>query len=868
MWIGLAMGILKVVVPETWAGSLGWAIAQRISGYGVLVKSAPKHPHVRIGMQIVQINGKDVSRATLAEVVKLVQRRPLEICLKSAPKGSAVEDLPPRSTPKQRFDAAKKRKRKELIASIKLKHFQAVTQRKKDLPYLRFRDEHRRKIKRCLREKFQRDKWYRKAHAYRAVLGELFRAMDVDGSGSLNKAEIFRAVVCNSTVQEIIAENAVLGKLLDPLFFHNNWHLIDTSCDGEVSVEEFEEFALFMDTQKAKNTKKRGDSEVSPLDFDEVLVSVYKTARREAEGDVPLHRHIEKALLNFQLQSGVLDFRNSMRVLRDNWKKWLCGLPSEDRSKSRVTLRAFLEFSWFCAVDNTEETLRERLQERALRELFKILDRNGDNLLNNAEIQRSIVLHAADLCFYFQVFPEFSSHLQRKKKWSVANRNIEIDTDGDGCIDFDEFVLWHRELVAKHAATVIFNSATGSAKTSSEIKPLRALLRVLAIPSKWTGWRAEHAEYIKSEVKKPRTLKTILLQASEKCARFLNDSKAPNNTISRTGFLEAVTVPKPKDDVAVKRSAVRKLFQSLDVEGTGLPTCRQVLLGLTLRRTSGLASLIRAHFPFLRDSLQPRSVFLSLSLMSGADRRVDLAGFTSWINRVHNLFTSKSQFEALFAKMELWLVGMQKSSAFQHWTTQVLRMKRAKAFHTLSKYGVFGLLRANFSQWWSQVLKVRAAVRRRVLSYKQLATLEEIWRSFFKNGTSGDRPACLIRDVMAVVNRNVKFRKFVRNADEPIAVLGRAGSKYLEEFLVPSKDQSTDEYFRRLRQRQWGRISFSQFTTAVELASQKFHALELSKRRKEAVKSMLPIVGERDELCMQARPQTLSKLRIELQKFV
>jgi Ca2+-binding EF-hand superfamily protein len=83
----------------------------------------------------------------------------------------------------------------------------------------------------------------------RKILRVLFDMIDEDGSETIDKREVLRAFLRNNQVRDLLLKLESLQVLQQPTLFEDAFVAMDTSGDGEVSFEEFVQFAV----QQEKN---------------------------------------------------------------------------------------------------------------------------------------------------------------------------------------------------------------------------------------------------------------------------------------------------------------------------------------------------------------------------------------------------------------------------------------------------------------------------------------------------------------------------------------------------------------------------------------------------------------------------------------
>ena len=105
-----------------------------------------------------------------------------------------------------------------------------------------------------LRQEHDREQKLRSAQT--AVLTDIFRLVDEDRSGRVDKREMLAALQ-NDRVRAFAAQSPalspLLGDLQDGSLFHETFKLMDVDNDEGVSLEEFVEFCLMAGRVRALN---------------------------------------------------------------------------------------------------------------------------------------------------------------------------------------------------------------------------------------------------------------------------------------------------------------------------------------------------------------------------------------------------------------------------------------------------------------------------------------------------------------------------------------------------------------------------------------------------------------------------------------
>ena len=86
-----------------------------------------------------------------------------------------------------------------------------------------------------------------------SVLREVFSTIDQDGSSTLEKKELLKALMFNEDIANKLHQFPHLLPLLKPKHFQESFLAMDTSRDNHVSVEEFVAFASGYTLEEAAN---------------------------------------------------------------------------------------------------------------------------------------------------------------------------------------------------------------------------------------------------------------------------------------------------------------------------------------------------------------------------------------------------------------------------------------------------------------------------------------------------------------------------------------------------------------------------------------------------------------------------------------
>lgn len=100
----------------------------------------------------------------------------------------------------------------------------------------------------------------------RRILRVLFDLIDEDGSKTIDKREILRAFLRSTPVRALIMKLESLKVLQQPGLFEDAFLAMDTSGDGEVSFEEFVQFAMGQQ-HRFEEEQSRGPGDIINLDF-------------------------------------------------------------------------------------------------------------------------------------------------------------------------------------------------------------------------------------------------------------------------------------------------------------------------------------------------------------------------------------------------------------------------------------------------------------------------------------------------------------------------------------------------------------------------------------------------------------------------
>ena len=92
-----------------------------------------------------------------------------------------------------------------------------------------------------------------------SVLREVFSTIDQDGSSTLEKKELLKALMFNEDIANKLHQFPHLLPLLKPKHFQESFLAMDTSRDNHVSVEEFVAFAAL------KNSTRQPSVQASPF---------------------------------------------------------------------------------------------------------------------------------------------------------------------------------------------------------------------------------------------------------------------------------------------------------------------------------------------------------------------------------------------------------------------------------------------------------------------------------------------------------------------------------------------------------------------------------------------------------------------------
>jgi hypothetical protein len=334
----------EVRIVHRVASLLGISLIGKKHG-GVMVRSAPNR-QIRRGMSLISVNKVDVQTATLSEVVRLLKTRPLDLLFRPAPTGSSISGEPdphappPRPSPNERRDCAAYVHREKRKQELKKKHF-AMIQRYRIGPpknqnnlaeihmcnYRNTFQDIRESKKAKLKADYFREQWEKRFAGYVRTLELVFDAMDLDNDGTLSRHEIFKAIVTDQHVQDLLALSPNLERLLSPFQFHKSWNSLDEDGGGEVDRAEFIRFAMNSESDSVLNQEMVRTRVPTPLDLVDIdisLLKVYRELRKFAGGIDPTQSQVFEWLSNPMHRKAAK--RSHMRRHRASFDRMTAGM--------------------------------------------------------------------------------------------------------------------------------------------------------------------------------------------------------------------------------------------------------------------------------------------------------------------------------------------------------------------------------------------------------------------------------------------------------------------------------------------------------------------------------------------------------------
>ena len=300
---------------------------------------------------------------------------------------------------------------------------------------------------------------------YRAQAAkQVFLLIDKDNSGTLDKGEIIKAVKEDEKVKSFLATcgEPNLEFLTHPARLHKALEVLDTSKDGEVDMEEWEEAInrglakrlaqLAAERERRERAAEKADAEFS-VEFLNAARKCFEMIDVDESGTLEKAEIVEavtsnKKVISFLVNCGnknlqfllvpvrleaaltAMDTDRDGHIDIDEWETCI-----EDALKNKLAARAAKrELDAKNAAKEIEEFTNEFLS--AARRCFELIDKDGGGTLSTAEIVEAVKNDAEVIDFLKNCGEEnlqFLLHPPRLKKALAV-----LDEDKSGEIDVEE----------------------------------------------------------------------------------------------------------------------------------------------------------------------------------------------------------------------------------------------------------------------------------------------------------------------------------------------------------------------------------------------------------------------------------------------
>ena len=301
---------------------------------------------------------------------------------------------------------------------------------------------------------------------YRAQAAkQVFLLIDKDNSGTLDKGEIIKAVKEDEKVKSFLATcgEPNLEFLTQPARLHKALEVLDTSKDGEVDMEEWEEAInrglakrlaqLAAERERRERAAEKADAEFS-VEFLNAARKCFEMIDVDESGTLEKAEVVEavtsnKKVISFLVNCGnknlqyllvpvrleaaltAMDTDRDGHIDIDEWETCI-----EDALKNKLAARAAKrELDAKNAAKEIEEFTNEFLS--AARRCFELIDKDGGGTLSTAEIVEAVKSDAEVIDFLKNCGEEnlqFLLHPPRLKKALAV-----LDEDKSGEIDVEEW---------------------------------------------------------------------------------------------------------------------------------------------------------------------------------------------------------------------------------------------------------------------------------------------------------------------------------------------------------------------------------------------------------------------------------------------
>ena len=448
----------------------------------------------------------------------------------------------------------------------------------------------------------------------------LFALIDKDGTGTLEKREILRAVNSNASVRDMLKLSEPLKALLRPRAFAAAFKTLDGDKSGCVNLPEFRAFALNL-TQGSATSKPDDVGEVfSLIDADgsgkvdkaEILRAVRNNSKvrdilsssdslktlmkprafAEAFKKLDTNRSGDVTLAGFRTFAKGLSVESKLPKETQPEGNHASKYESKHESKHERTLERTLE--------SKQESKRENETANDIDVLFALIDKDGTGTLEKREILRAVNSNASvrDML----KLSEPLKALLRPRAFAAAFKTL--DGDKSGCVNLPEFRAFALNLTQGSATSKpddvgeVFSliDADGSGKVDKA-----EILRAVRNNSK-----------VRDILSSSDSLKTLMKpRAFAEAFKKLDTNRSGDVTLAgfRT-FAKGLSV----GNTMTKNDDVAKVFALMDNDGSDMVDKAEILRAV--RDNAEVRDLLRASGDGLGALLRPRAFKAAFARLS------------------------------------------------------------------------------------------------------------------------------------------------------------------------------------------------------------------------------------------------------------
>ena len=471
-----------------------------------------------------------------------------------------------------------------------------------------------------------------------SVVDQIFVSLDQDGSGSVPKMELYRAMKDDHQIRGRMETCEALKSLLHPRTFIGAFKLLDADGSGQVTLAEFRAFAFRAVTEKPTVTDVVGD--VFALISAEVSGPVTKMGLLRAIKNNP---QVRDAL---RLSPSMRDLLHPRKVLR------AFKLLDVDGSGD-ITLDEFRVFA-----SRVAESGAAAPEPDAIAELFAALDKGGDGTVEKREILVAVKSDAA-----VRDMLRASETLQvllRPRAFAQAFKSL--DAQSTGRVTLAQFRAFANGLANEATPSSVVAITSESKHGSTATNDIDALFALIDKDGTGTLEKREILRAVNSDASVRDMLKLseplkALLRPRAFAAAFKTLDGDKSGCVNLSEF-RAFALNLTQGSATSKPDDVGEVFSLIDADGSGKVDKAEILRAV---RNNAKVRDILSSSDSLKTLMKPRAfaeAFKKLDTNRSGD--VTLAGFRTFAKGLSggNTTTKNDDVAKVFALMDTDGSGM------------------------------------------------------------------------------------------------------------------------------------------------------------------------------------------------------------------